>query len=513
MKREFIYQDGSRRYWHRPRAVVALLFLLSLSPSCTRTPRPPEWNKLLKDAPPMALQAERAAGAPRTTQDLIVYLDTSSSMVGYVSSDRQKATVFSRTLQELRNFSTLVSPPLNVYVRRVDAQVGPPLNETFLSEASINQATYNGKETNLSGAIETFRRTAHDEAQASREKSITRVAARAEDKGAGEAEKDETPVPARFHILVTDGVQSTRQRSDLSCTTGSDQICVRKKILGLLEQGWGAYVIGLRSEFKGKLYSEINHAAIAYETRPRDPQSYRPFYLYLFSPDRDALDKLVAALQERLSALIGQDDALRVLALTSPYADDWGKGELQIPRESAALLESSKSKEENPPRFTLKVSLDTEKTEAKPFRILAAIDWSNYVKSSGTPQERAGLVKWDLVPIYPESGSANEKGVRLAEVKLVRAEPQPDGTVSLALTAQWPRANGAPGWRVYRLEGRLNLEQQTPLWIKQWSTEMDTTAEMGNRTLYLESALLGLWNNPQLKRQIVAQMYLRVGPK
>jgi hypothetical protein len=512
VKREVIYQG--RAYHARQRiAVLALLSLLSLSLSCSRNRTPPDWSKLLKDAPPTPSQAGRSADAPRTTEDLIVYLDTSSSMVGYVSSDRQKATVFSRTLQELRNFSTLVSPPLNVYVRRVDAQVGPPLNETFLSEASINQATYNGKETNLSGAIETFRRAAHDEARAAREKMVATVAVKPEHKETGEAEKDEPLTPARFHILVTDGVQSTRQRSDVSCTTGSDQICVRKKILGLLEQGWGAYVIGLRSEFKGKLYSEINHAAIAYETRSRDPQSYRPFYLYLFSPDREALDKLVAALQERLRSLVGQDDALRVLALTSPYTEDWGKGELQVPKERDALLESSKSKEENPPRFTLKVSLDTEKAEAKPFSIQAAIDWSNNVKSSGTPQERAGLVKWNLVPIYPEAGSAVEKGMRLAEVKLVRAEPQPDGTVSLALTAQWPRANGTPEWRVYGLEGRLNLDEQTPLWIKQWSTEMDTTAEMGNRTLYLESALLGLWNNPQLKKQIVAQMYLRVGPK
>jgi hypothetical protein len=380
-----------------------------------------------------------------------------------------------------------------------------------LSEASINQATYNGSETNLSGAIEIFGRGVH-ETQVIRGKMVV---TKGDHKDDAEAEKEEEEQPpARFHILVTDGVQSTRQHSDSSCVTGSDQICVRKKILALLDKGWGAYVIGLRSEFKGKLYSEINHAVIPYESKARDPQSYRPFYLYLFSPDRAALDKLVGTLRERLRPLVGQDDALRVLALTSDYADGWGKGELQIPKAPANPLESNKSKEENPPRLTLKVSLDTENTEAKPFAILAAINWSNNVKNSGTPKEMASLVKWNVVPVYPDANSTSaEKGVRLPEVKLVGVEPQADGSVNVEMTAQWPRANGTPQWRVYRLEGRLNFDQQTPLWIKQWSTELDTTAEAGNRTLFLESALLGLWHNPELEKEIVSEMYLRVGPK
>jgi hypothetical protein len=461
---------------------------------------------------PVTQSKQSPPATPKVADDLIVYLDTSSSMAGYVSPDKQKATVFSRTLQELRNFSTIITPPLNVSVRRVDAQVGAPLGDIFLSEASINQATYNGKETNLSGAIETFGRVQPLKQEGQGKKGAKKDA----EDGDSEEEQDEAepPPPARFQILVTDGVQSTRQSGDANCATGSDQICVRKKILDLLNKGWGAYVIGLRSEFKGKIYSEINSSVIPYESKARNPQSFRPFYLYLFSPDRSSLDKLVEALQERLRPLVGQDEAMRVLALTSVYANGWGKGVMQIPKEPGNLLESNNSKEENPSRFTLRVSLDTEKSEAKPFTILATVDWSKNVKSSGSPSELASLVKWELVPIYPEAASATgEKGVRVPEVKLVNAEPQPDGNINISLTAQWPRANGTPQWRVYRLEGHLNLEAQTPPWIKQWSTDLDTTADTGNRTLFLESALLGLWNNPELRKQVVSDMYLRVGPK
>jgi hypothetical protein len=485
--------------------IVVVLVLSSLLQGCWET-TPPDWNVLMKDDPVAQAKQERTETAPKTSDALIVYLDTSKSMAGYLLLDRQKPTVFSRTLQELRNLSTIITPPLDVYVRRVSAEVSEPLNETFLSEASNNQRVYDGNETNLSGAIERFARVEKRPAT----ESI--VATKAEGGPESDAEEPKPLPPARFHILITDGVQSTKQSSDAVCTNGSDQICVRKKILGLLNQGWGGYIVGLRSEFKGKVYSEISHGVISFETKRGSWQSHRPFYLYVFSPDQAALDQLVLALQERLRPLLSDPEAIRSLALTSSYADGWGRGDLEIAKEPGNPLVAAGVPDQNPSRLTLKVSLETEKGAPRPFSLRSRINWTTSVSNSGTAQELASLVKWDLRPIYP-SAAATTKGTRLPEVTLVAAQPQPDGTIKIDLTAQWPRATGTPQWRAYRLEGRLNLTQQTPVWIKQWSTDLDTSVEAANRTLFLESALLGLWHNSKLEKQIVAEMYLRVGPK
>src|ERR1041384_4522125 len=54
----------------------------------------------------MATQQSTSSGA--TANQLVVYLDTSASMAGYVGSNREKETRLSRSLQELRNFVTLI---------------------------------------------------------------------------------------------------------------------------------------------------------------------------------------------------------------------------------------------------------------------------------------------------------------------------------------------------------------------------------------------------------------------
>lgn len=429
-------------------------------------------------------------------------------MAGYVSPDGKTVfaaspdgqTIFSHTLQELRNVVTSLNPSVDVVFRRVDASVGPPLfSDLELNQASINRGTYTGQETNLAGAIGSF----------------SEPLQKPRDQIKDGAEENEPTPPARFHILITDGVQSSNtQRTDISCTAGSDYVCIKKKLSALIEKGWAGVVLALRSEFGGKVYSEINKGrAIPYESKKRDVGSFRPFYLYIFSPDHAALDRLVSVLKERLRPLIGREDGLREYALTTPYAEGPAKGDITVPKEAADFLEKSRAREEDPVRFTLKISLNTEKLGAKPVTISVEPAWSKHALDSGSRQELASLLRWELVPVYPPDSKYGAQGSRYPEIKVAKQEVDGNGKVLLLLNAQWPPGAGTPEWRAYRLEGRLNLEQEVPPWIRQWSTNLDTTAETANRTLNLESALSGLWRNPSLEKQVVAEVYLRVGPQ
>lgn len=478
-------------------AACCVLLAALLCGGCSKT-NPPNWKDVLGRSPKNGQNGQGGDATRPAADRIVVYLDTSASMAGYISRDRRGQTVFSRTLQELRNLTTIHNPPMDVVVRHVDTAVGAPLGDSDLSVASVDPSVYGGRETDLAGAIGAFSRPVEPP--------------RKPDPAAGQP-ADEPP-PARYHILVTDGVQSTsQQRPNLGCTAGSDQVCVRKKILELLNKGWGAAVIGLRSEFDGKVFSEIAGTVINYQSRGGDQQTYRPFYIYLFSPDRAELDKLAAVLTERLSTVVG-GGAIRELALTSAYADGFARSSVAITKGKESALELSRAREEEPSRHTLRVDVDTEASGPESFALTVEVPWSGRAQYAGTPRERAELVSWSLQPVYhTHDAEGKPEGWRYPELKIVEQSVDDEGRAQLRLAAQWPRATGEPGWRVYRLEGRLNLESQTPAWVREWSTNLDTTPEAANKTLNLESALLGLWRNDVLRDQCVAETYIRVGPR
>lgn len=480
-------------------ALMALLFV-----SCG--PDPPDWKTVLGTHKEVG-QGDSAQTQPVTTNQIVVYIDTSASMAGYVFPDKQGQTVFSHTLQEMRNLTTILNPPMDVLVRHVDTTVGPPLSDTDLSRASINQGLYSGKETDLAGAIGLFPKPLEQSPKPQPQSS-------------GDNQESAPAPPAKFHVLITDGVQSTsQQRAGLACTTGSDQICVRKKILELLNNGWGGAVLGVRSEFNGKIYSEMDHSVVSYPSRKGDLKTYRPFYIYVFSPDRVALDHLVEVIRERLRPLVNQEEGIRELALTIPYSKgkDQAHASAVVPKDQQDALSLSRSVEENPARMTLRVDVGTEKTGPKHLDLKMDIPWTSHALYLGSPQERAAIVQWDLVPLYPHEGGDSAGGsnarLRFPELSLGGTEASAEGPVILHLNAVWPKGTGEPSWRVYRLEGRLNLEQQTPGWVRDWSTDDDRSTSAGNKTFRIENVLLGLWRNEVLKDQVLAEAYIRIGPQ
>src|ERR1044072_1217745 len=100
-----------------PRFVRAIATGVLLISACNSGPNPPSWQTIFANAaPPKPVPTPVA-----TSNHLVVCLDTSASMAGYVSADRSGQTVFSRSLQELRNFITIITPPIDVVVKRVDS--------------------------------------------------------------------------------------------------------------------------------------------------------------------------------------------------------------------------------------------------------------------------------------------------------------------------------------------------------------------------------------------------------
>jgi hypothetical protein len=461
---------------------------------------PPEWKDVLGSA--TATPSPLSSSTRETTNELVIYLDTSASMAGYVTKDGQ--SVFGKTLRELRLATgTFANSDAKVLVRRIASDVGPALADMELTSASQDQNIYRGGETNLAGAIQSFRIPTT---------RVSTTSARTENAKASSSEiPNPEPIP-RFHILVTDGVQSTKQGSATrDCATGSDQFCVRQRIGELLQAKWGGCILGIRADFHGKVYSEVNRSAIPYETHTNDPASFRPFYLYVFSPDPQALDSLVAALKQRLRGLVPKSEPIRELNLSFPYTTAPAEFEASVAKDARGFIERSKDREGPPAKLTLRVDVDTEKSGAKPFSILAKLPWSDHALDTANEAELAQLLTWKVEDIYPVQSQA--AGKRFPQVKIVQTHVDSPGQITIDATAGFNSGTGEPSWRVCRIQATLNLNQISPSWIKEWSVDLDTTREIGNRTFNLETALLGLWSASTTKDHVVAEAYLRIGPK
>lgn len=460
--------------------------------------RPPDWNEVVRRQETPSTE-ETSAASPATTNELVVYLDTSASMAGYVSKDGQ--SIFGKTLRELRYATgTFANSDVKVSVRRIASDVGPALTDMELTNASQDQNIYRGGETNLAGAIAAFK--------------ISASKTEKQDPDLETVKADESavkPMP-KFHILVTDGVQSTRQGSvSHDCTAGSDQFCVRQKIGELLGQDWAGCVLGLRADFHGKVYSEVNHTSIPYETRVNDAATFRPFYLYIFSPDPKALESLVNSLKERLRPLLPSTEPIRELNLSFPYASQSQHFEVVVPKGSRGLIERSRDRESSPPRMTVYVDVDTERAGPGQFSIESHLEWSNHALDTAAEAELAQLLTWNVSRFYPENAAT--AGKRFPEIRIVGTRVDTPGQITLDVATQFPPGTEKPSWCAYELQGTLDLNRASPSWIKSWSVDLDTTREAGNRTFNLETALLGLWNASRAQRQVIAKAHLRIGPK
>lgn len=470
--------------------LLVLLSLSSLAISCgDRSGDPPNWDVCkLSETQTNAQKSDVPA-----TDHLVVYLDTSGSMAGYVSPDGGKAfavspdgqTIFTKTLLELRSVVTTLSPQSSVVVRRVDTNVSAPsFSSIDLSQAALNRATYNGKETNLAGAIKVFNEPLNKE-------------------------DEENKNPPRFHILVTDGVQSSnKQNTDTSCDQGSDSVCVNTQIFKLLKDGWSATILGLKGEFQGNVYSEISKSAVPFSTG-KDTNKFRPFYLYIFSPDKNALTKLTQTLRQRLGGIVKSEEALREFSLTSGYSSGNSVIETQNLSKDFIDLRQEKEKEGTPPRISLKVDVRTERDGAKPVLLKVKIPWTDNAKLGGNPNELLSLVKWNLEPINADK---EEKNLRFPDLKLVKQEIK-EGQAELTFEASWTRDAGKLAWRMYRLVGKLDTDKSVLPWVTQWSTQFDTTTDVANKTLNLEGSLGNLWKNASLQNEIIAGACIRVGSR
>lgn len=437
---------------------------------------PPRWNELIENALAGLDQPVCAAsGAAPASDDLIVYLDGSGSMRGYVN--QRGASAYRETLRLLTEIGPLFEPPMRIQFRRVGGVVEPPRPWAALTPTPDTEAFYNLPDTDLAAAVRSF-------------------SVNLEGKPKGP--------PPRMHVLVTDGVQSIG-------TTLS--VAFRDECLKLLagrdgNPPWQATLFGIRSQFDGRVFSELDRKQVITYRTEEDRQTWRPFYLLVFSSDASQHDNNVARLRRELRKLESKPE-IHELPLSACFVAGPPQVEVAGAASGAGLgprVARIKHKQsETLPSFNVQIGRENNRR----LSITIAPQWSEAATNTADAAQLAELVTWELTPVYPAQEEPGKAYPRLDDLQVTVG---PQGTV-MTVQPTWESKTKTPVWRIFRLTGRLDPRKRLPPWLEQWNTRDDRVAAQANRTYNLLATWQGTWERSPVGNQMVANIYLAVGPK
>lgn len=441
-----------------------LFFILALSlVSCSQVSSPP-WMPSSQKLEKLFTAGEPAGGSqPAAVSEIQVYLDASASMSGFLTT----GSVFSRILRELTSSPEAVA---KTKFYQFGETVIPVAREQIWAKAS-QQNFYNQRWTAFASLLN---------------------------------RKMQSAPKSTMFLVITDGVQSLKEGYDLSRMVQS--------LADGLRRGWQVEILGFKSQFEGKIYSELNDKlSFSYRTGNK-AALYRPFYFFVFAPSRQAL--------QDFNQLLGKASGLsfnllnpglpvvekyraKTLPPTEPMIlfkrDSFPQGVQLVPVDYLAVLEPAKVREKI---FTVDTALDFLKVSPLyngQSRLRARVS-GFYSPDDQKWTPLAGeelLFEPEFTPVTPKAPSSSSR--------------QPEEKPLFSYRVSWHfNIPEKAGWYVYRISYLPEIGSPAfPQWVNKWSTDNDQSPVYANRTLYF-SQLVELLLNQITIEQPVGEHYIAI---
>ncbi len=218
--------------------------------------------------------------------EVVVHVDVSSSMVGYVSSSSE----FSRVVAGFDQVASGLQPQHSISVRSVGRTIDHLGGVDELRRLAFESKAFNQNESRLVEALESIDSSEPGEAI------------------------------ARCHIFVTDGLQYSADKG--LCEEGHDPRCLGSRFRELIESGWGMHVFAIRSRFDGVVDVPGRRQGVRLTSAPRKEETYRPFLLMVLVNGEahgpaSSLADVVAKLRTFLESTVSPS-LIRELNLSAP---------------------------------------------------------------------------------------------------------------------------------------------------------------------------------------------------
>jgi len=361
-----------------------------------------------QDTPPPSTPS---SPPPPTLQDIVIYVDASQSMRGYFMPSSQKGTIIQRflwskllvTLRENLEKEPVYFSTFGESIRKPEILTQSLLDKfTFLNSDRLRKF-FSDKETRL---VELF--------------------------------SDESLLQYRMFVIITDGVPSATDQA------GPDPRLIAT-LNKLVDNGKHLWLIGVRSEFKGRVYPETPNEYG--KTSSFSFEGNRPIYIWLATREIDKGIGIVTGFLERIHSLIGSgaDNLVKVVELTH----------LVLPK-ATLRLNVDELNGILPISYPDYVQLRLARSFNGEIDIPIEIEWEDK-KGIAHPRK----ISWEITP--------QRRGVRIHQVdqQWILSLPKKISSINIGM--------------------KVNLQVEP--WWKEWSTEDDSFHKHANKTLYLEELI------------------------
>jgi hypothetical protein len=462
---------------------LSIVFLFFNSCSNNHFPKKPTPNQITE------LFQKDTSVTPETTYipfdtSIQIIIDGSNSMAGFNNSGG--TSVFSLFLKDLISSKSFGAHKLRLY--RLVGNTVESVKENMIWDASVRDAFFDQGETRLGDLIQKISAIPDSEL-------------------------------ASAYIVISDGVISTLENLPGYGGMMSDYtLMIREANKWQDEHGFPLRIIGVRSQFSGTAYSEYNkliglpHRLLTPYNSTSDINSYRPFYIYIFTPNRSLTDELTLhfegfnSIKDNCRSIDCQPDLVQQskLKFTVPS---------RLSRESVNPLRPLKFPDDKFPNILYVRWKPRDKFISGSGKVNVRLDilLSNLARSYLDTLENVKVIADTCYLIeYKKIMPLCLKDQIRYRAKPIYLKPKDvsQGRSSCDLEFEIV-PDDKPGWYIYHLLVYPDQNTiETPNWVKEWSTECDSSLSNYNRTYNLESIVRGLLRNKRLTNQLLSEFFI-----
>jgi hypothetical protein len=446
---------------------IVMLIVLSFCLQCSKyEPTPKQIVDCFK-------KDEKGAVSIKPKNLVKIYIDGSYSMAGFVRPEGN--TVFGQMLEKLRSMT------LPGYTKEFYKFAGEieQIQDKDVHTAHYQRWFFGGSDTKLSDVSDMFLKCPPNS------------------------------LPSAF-VVVTDGVPSVPGEA-------SDYVKVSNKVNQWLLKKYVFQILAMRSQFNGEICSETNKQKgvgsykFPYSSVEKEIKTYRPFYLYIFAPDRDCVEEIVSQIKPNKISPDYQfiDFSSRIF---KEYSVEFETEEANpIPGRENPLVHYTEPLEfSNMTELSWKKKTSGKTSSPGYLRVTLDFQLSRWMRAFVRHPENIRLES-ECVS-FPKKDSCSPV-IPTPTVYLDSASVE-QGTgekIKVTLLLRFKDELPPGRWFAYHIRFLPYREAfELAPWVEEWSTDRDDEQRLASKTLNFGKFISCLLEQPSLTDQSIGEIYIGI---